>query len=69
MHDDVSRHYDNDITSYLSALNKGTNWLIINSGDDEVEHLLHQSQITLDEGSEIGLIEAAGSPIPAFGFC
>jgi CIC family chloride channel protein len=69
MHYDVSHHHDDDITGYLSALDRGINWLVINSDDEEVEHVLYQSQITIDEDSAIGLIEAAGSPIPAFGFC
>jgi len=74
MHDDISHHHDDDIAGYLSAAERGSNWLVINKhgGDslnDEVDHVLHQSQITLDKDSPIGLIEAAGSPATAFGFC
>ena len=70
MHDDLSHHVNDDITGYQSAIERGANWLIINSSDnDEVNHVLHQSQITLSEDLVAGLIEAAGIPSPAFGFC
>jgi|TARA_B110001469_G_scaffold118369_1_gene125043 CIC family chloride channel protein len=69
MHDDISHHYDDDIAGYVSATDLGVNWLIINSSDHQVDHVLHQSQISLDGDPSIGLIEAAGSPKVAFGFC
>jgi CIC family chloride channel protein len=69
MHDDVSHHYDDDITGYLSATDLGVNWLIINSSDNQVDHVLHQNQISLDAHASVSLIEAAGSPKVAFGFC
>ena len=69
MHDDVSHHYDDDIAGYLSVADIGVSWLIINNRDDQVDHVLHQSQIHLDQSSSMGLIEGAGSPTVAFGFC
>jgi CIC family chloride channel protein len=69
MHDDLSHHQNDDITGCRSAVGRGTNWLIISSSDDEVNHVLHQSQIKLEEDLAEGLMEAAGQPTPAFGFC
>jgi hypothetical protein len=69
MHDDISHHQDDDIAGYLSAVNRGANWLVIKSDDVEVDHVIHQSQISLNEGLSTGLIEAAGFPNIAFGFC
>ena len=45
MHDDVSHHYDDDIAGYLSVADIGASWLIINNRDDQVDNVLHQSQI------------------------
>jgi CIC family chloride channel protein len=69
MHDDISHHQDDDIAGYLSAVDRGANWLVIKSDDVEVDHVIHQSQISLNEGLSTGLIEAAGFPNIAFGFC
>jgi H+/Cl- antiporter ClcA len=75
MHDDISHHQNEDVAGYLTAVERGLNWLVINkhsgSGqpNDEVCHLIHQSQIILEKGSPAGLIEAAGFPATRFGFC
>ena len=75
MHDDISHHQNEDVAGYLTAVERGLNWLVINkhSGsdqpNDEVYHLIHQSQIILEKGSPAGLIEAAGFPATRFGFC
>jgi len=75
MHVDISHHQNEDVAGYLTAIERGLNWLVINkhSGsdqpNDEVYHLIHQSQIILDKGSPAGLIEAAGFPATRFGFC
>ena len=75
MHADISHHQNEDVAGYLTAIERGLNWLVINKNsgsdqpNDEVYHLIHQSQIILDKGSPAGLIEAAGFPATRFGFC
>ena len=58
-----------DIAGHLSAVDQGANWLVINRDDAEVDHVIHQSQVTLNKGLATGLIEAAGFPSITFGFC
>ena len=69
MHDDLSHYYDSDIEGYLFTAEQGVNWLVIKSGDDQVEHVLHCSKIKPDAEHGVGVIEAAGQLITAFGFC
>ena len=75
MHADISHHQNEDVAGYLTAIERGLNWLVINKNsgsdqpNDEVYHLIHQSQIILDKASPAGLIEAAGFPATRFGFC
>ena len=68
-HQGVTSLMLDDIAGHLSAVDQGANWLVINRDDAEVDHVIHQSQVTLNKGLATGLIEAAGFPSITFGFC
>ncbi len=69
MHDDISHHHDQDISGCQQAKDQGLNWMVINNGGDQVNHVLHQSQIDLNNALLGSLTEAAGHPATQFGYC
>lgn len=69
MHADISHHQDEDTAGYRQALDKDINWIVIKQSNNEVVHVLHQSQINLQDERTNGLIEAADHPATAFGYC
>ena len=69
MHDDISHHHDQDISGCQQAKDQGLNWMVINNGGDQINHVLHQSQIDLNNELIGSLTEAAGHPVTQFGYC